>query len=84
MGWRIQLSFQIKLNNRDYDLLTLIRDYFGVGTISKYTSNSSIYSVTKVDDLVSIIFPHFDKYPLLTKKWADYQLFKAIAFIVVA
>ena len=82
LGWRIQLSFQIKLNNRDHELLTLIRDYFGVGTIRKYKGNFSIYSVTKVDDLVSVIFPHFDQYPLLTKKWADYELFKAIVFIM--
>lgn len=82
LGWRIQLSFQIKLNSRDHYLLTLIRDYFGVGTVRKDKNNNSVYSVTKVEELTSVIFPHFDRYPLLTKKWADYQLFRAIVFII--
>lgn len=59
LGWRIKLSFQIKLNSRDHDLLTLIRDYFGVGTVRKDKNNNSVYSVIKAGDLISIIFPHF-------------------------
>lgn len=82
LGWRIQLVFQIKLNNRDHDLLTLIRDYFGVGTVRKDKDNFSIYYVTKIEDLVAVIITHFDRYPLLTEKWADYQLFRLIALIV--
>jgi hypothetical protein len=34
--------------------------------------------VTSIKELKDIIIPHFDKYPLLTKKHADFLLFKQI------
>jgi hypothetical protein len=40
-------------------------------------------TVVKIKDLVSVILPHFDQYPLLTQKCADYQLFKAIILIIL-
>lgn len=30
------------------------------------------------DHLNKVIIPHFDKYPLITQKWADYMIFKSI------
>jgi len=33
------------------------------------------YRVTSAKDL-DILLYHFDNYPLITQKWADYQLFK--------
>jgi hypothetical protein len=33
--------------------------------------------VTSIKD-IEVILNHFDKFPLLTKKWADYQLFKQV------
>lgn len=83
LGWRIQLTFQIKLNSRDHYLLEEIKNHFGVGTVRKNKDNTSVYSVINPEDLSSTIFPHFDLYPLLTNKWADYQLFKEITKIVL-
>jgi len=34
------------------------------------------YRVTSLQDLINIIIPHFDKYPLLTQTRADFELFK--------
>jgi hypothetical protein len=46
----------------------------GVGLI--YTTGSRVYfRVTSIKDL-SVIIAHFDKYPLLTQKRADFLLFK--------
>ena len=36
------------------------------------------YSVQSYRDLANAIIPHFDKCPLLTKKKADYLLFKEV------
>ena len=49
--------------------------YFGVGNISIKAANSCVYSVQAIKDL-DVILNHFDKYPLITKKHADYLLFK--------
>ena len=33
------------------------------------------YQVSSIKDL-AVIIEHFDKYPLITQKWSDYELFK--------
>jgi hypothetical protein len=38
--------------------------------------------VTSIKDLTSIIIPHFCKYPLLTKKQADFELFRRLVELV--
>jgi len=40
------------------------------------------YRVTNIDDLTNVIIPHFEKYPLITQKQADFKLFKEIVQII--
>ena len=39
--------------------------------------NKALYRVRSIKDL-KVIINHFDKYPLLTQKQADFELFKSI------
>jgi hypothetical protein len=80
-GYKIQLVYKIKLHTKDLALLESIKAHFGVGNISK-SSNYVEYGVTSVKDL-AVIVEHFEKYPLITKKLADYILFKQ-AFEIVS
>jgi len=41
-----------------------------------------IYSVVGFNDLINIIIPHFDKYPLFSSKRLDYLDFKKVAFMM--
>jgi len=41
-----------------------------------------MYSVNSVKDIINVIIPHFDKYPLLTQKRADYLLFKSAVLLI--
>jgi hypothetical protein len=75
MGYQIQAIFKITLHQKDFDLLSQIKDYFGVGSITKHGNTSLQYTVKSLKDL-DIIISHFDKYPLLSQKLADYKLFK--------
>jgi hypothetical protein len=75
MGYQIQAIFKISLHKKDYDLLYQVKEYFGVGNITKHGDTSIQYTVRSLKDL-SIIISHFEKYPLNTQKWADYELFK--------
>ena len=75
LGYRTQAIFKISLHKKDYNLLSLIQDYFKVGTITNHGDNSLQYTV-KSFKYLDIILDHFDKYPLLSQKCADYQLFK--------
>ena len=50
-------------------ILELIKIYFGgVGIIYKHKDNSVQYQVNKLEELIDIIIPHFDKYSLITQK----------------
>jgi len=49
--------------------------FLGVGYVSKMGDYSLKYQVSSAKDL-AIIIEHFDKYPLITQKLADYKLFK--------
>ena len=58
-------------------LLRKIHSFFGVGVISEREGlNIVVYSVQSYIDIFTVIIPHFDKYPLITQKKADYLLFK--------
>ena len=59
--------------------MELIKSYFGgIGNITKHGKDSIQYRVTSLQDLINIILPHFDKYPLITQKRADFELFKMV------
>ena len=75
MGYQVTAIYKIALHKKDYDLLNSIKNYFGVGKITKHGENSIQYLVRSLADL-QIIISHFDKYPLLGEKWGDYMLFK--------
>jgi hypothetical protein len=47
------------------------------------TTGLGNYIVKSTKDIFSSIIPHFDKYPLLTKKRADFELFKAIIELII-
>ena len=36
------------------------------------------YRVTALQELTDVIIPHFDRYPLITQKKADFILFKKV------
>lgn len=77
MGWVVQPVFAMELNIRDSELIKRIQSYFGVGIlVINKAKNSISFSVQSVKDLNNVIIPHFDKYPLLTQKRADFLLFK--------
>ncbi len=54
-----------------------LKDFFGenIGKIV-ISKDTCTYRVDRLKDIFDIIMPHFDKYPLVTQKLADYILFK--------
>jgi len=78
VGWYIRPVFQIELGGRDIALLESIRSYMGVGNIAITQRGTVKYSVRNLNDLTSVIIPFFDTYNLITKKQADFQIFKEI------
>jgi hypothetical protein len=74
-GWQVKPIFSISLHNKDINLLEAIQRTFNVGKIYKHGIDSIQYRVSSLNDL-QVITDHFDEYPLITQKQADYILFK--------
>jgi hypothetical protein len=85
LGWSITPIYSITLNKKDLQLLERIQHFFGVGTITiRKNDNCYIFSVQSIKHLVNAIIPHFEKYPLLTKKRIDFLLFKSAVELINA
>lgn len=54
----------------------------GVGEIYKSRSDLYEFKVSSIKD-TSVIINHFDNYPLITQKFADYQLFKQAYDVII-
>jgi hypothetical protein len=69
------------LHLKEQNLLEKIKVLLGVGNISKTKSTVQL-RVQSFKDLMYVIIPFFEKYPLISKKRADYELFKQILAII--
>ena len=74
--WYVRPVFKIGLNSRDLPLLQNIQEFFGgVGYITK-SGTMVNYQVWKLEDLVNVIGPHFQAYPLQSEKSIDFSLWE--------
>lgn len=77
-SFSFEAVFQIKLHKKDEELLKFIQSYFEAGRIEKRGINASSLTVSSLKQIIEKILPHFDKYPLKTKKLSDYLIWKEI------
>lgn len=75
-NWKVQASLQIRMNSKDLALLVLVQHFFKyIGSFYHNKKTNTVnYSITKLSDLVNIIVPHFNKYPLHSAKSIDFKL----------
>ena len=81
VGWEVLISLQIYLHPKEQNLLEKIRVSLGVGKLYK-GDNSIELRVQSIKDITNVIITHFDKYPLLSQKRADFELFKQVIAII--
>lgn len=83
LGWQIEANFIINLHKRDLELLKDLQTFFGgVGRISKERNGCIDFTISSLNQIITQVIPHFDKYPLITHKRADYLLFKQAVMIM--
>lgn len=76
IGWSLELVFGFHIHKKDEALLQAIRNSLqGIGKITNNGKNAVQLQISSIKDL-KILISHFDKYPLITQKFADYLLFK--------
>ena len=72
-------SLTFKVSQHEYNIRALhfIKNHLGIGNITKENKTNMVnYRIRDRKKLASIIFPIFDKYPLLTSKQFNYLKFK--------
>ena len=76
IGWSVGVRFEITLHAKDEELLNQIHAYFkGAGLVTKFGVDKVTYRVNNLNQMIDIIIPHFQQYPLNTNKKADFELF---------
>jgi len=81
IGSQVQLRFQITQQDRDKNLMEKIKNYFNCGYLSE-RGDIIDFHVTKIDDILNIIIPFFEKYPILGVKLDNYKDFCKIAKLI--
>jgi hypothetical protein len=77
-GWKIVLTFNI--SQRDHSVLHLFRETLGCGTLRDRGDGIGYYDVRRVDDLLKIVIPFFERFPLRSvSKKHQFEVFREIA-----
>jgi len=82
-----KINASYKVTQKDHSLIVLsdLKSFFNCGNINidNRKFNTYKYTVTKTLDLVGIIIPHFDNYPLVGSKNLDFLDFKRALVLLI-
>ncbi len=79
LGWDIRSSFSVSQNHDRAEILGLFKSQFGCGTIRPDRSDKTLkYEVRSIRELLAKIIPHFERYPLISSKRHDFEIFAEI------
>jgi len=82
--WRWSLFFKISQSNYNMRVLYFIKKQLGCGSvIMELKTNNADFRIRDKNLISKVIFPIFDKFPLLTSKYFDYIKFKKAYFIMI-
>ena len=78
-GWDIRPSFSVSQNRENSLTLEKMREYWDCGFIRPDSSDNTLkYEVRSVSKLVEKIIPHFERFPMLSKKQEEFCKFAEI------
>jgi hypothetical protein len=80
LRWKIDPLFQVYQHKDNSRILHIFKDVFKCGYVSEKGGNPSchVYCVDSIRDLLGIVIPFFEKYPLVGEKYNNFLLFKKI------
>ena len=83
IGWELRPSFSVSQNEDRRQVLDLIQKYFGCGYVRRDYSDKTVkFEIRDHKDLIQKVIPHFEKFPLFSKKQNDFELFKEICLLI--
>ena len=82
-GWEVRPSFSVSQNAGRAELLYMLKDAWGCGSIRPDRSDKTLkFEIRNVGELIRTVVPHFRKFPLLSSKQADFVRFSRICQLV--
>jgi hypothetical protein len=76
VGWEVRPSLSVSQNGDRAEVLLLIQEYFGCGTLRPDRSDSTLkWEIRSLPIILERVIPHFDAHPLLSGKQRDAELF---------
>ena len=76
VGWEVRPSLSVSQNADRAEVLLAIQHYFGCGTLRPDRSDRTLkWEVRSLRLLIERVVPHFERYPLLSGKRRDSELF---------
>ena len=85
IGFSVTFSVEMKQHYNSLNVLKSIKNFFeDKGHISFSNKNKSVmrFKISNLNDIINVVIPHFDKYPLITSKNLNFNDFKKAIFII--
>jgi len=84
VGWEVRPSLSVSQNGDRSEVLLLIQKYFGCGSLRPDRSDRTLkWETRRLSLLVDRVIPHFRKYPLLSGKQHDFELFAEVCELMI-
>ena len=82
-GLEVRPSFSISQHKRNKEIIFFLHDFFKCGGVRFSKSDQNYkFETRSIKDLVKIIIPHFEKYPLQTSKKNDFKNFTEVCRLI--
>ena len=79
LGWELRPSFSLSQNGDRTQVLEMLQQYFGCGTIRPDRSDKTLkFEIRSLDELVKRVIPHFEEFPMISSKQRDFELFAEV------
>jgi hypothetical protein len=79
VGWEVRPSLSVSQNGDRSEVLLDIQRYFECGTLRPDRSDRTLkWEIRSLPLIVDRVIPHFRRYPLLSGKHRDFELFASI------
>lgn len=81
-SWKAMFAVMLRID--DEEVLHMVKDTLGCGSITHAQAGAVRYQVANLDDLQAKLVPFFIRYPLIGKKGRDFELWKEAVQILYA
>ena len=79
VGWEVRPSLSVSQNGDRAEVLQLIQDHFGCGSVRPDRSDKTLkWETRRLEDILVRVIPHFERYPLLSGKRLDFECFASV------